>query len=157
MKPELIVSVQQDELIAVSCRPGKALNAEDISSYTAVSYCWLYNTWKPELGLQCDVPRSASNQKQTLMPAMLAALLEERSSDVEPLWLDQWCINQEDEAEKIMAVGMMDFLYSNARKVAVCLEDVRPSPKDMGIFLDFGSSLEENCTSYPMNTMDSKE
>jgi hypothetical protein len=146
-----------DEPIAVSCRQGKALNAEDISSYIAVSYCWHYNTWKPALGLQCDAPRSTSNQKQPLMPAMLAALLEERSSDVEPLWQDQCCINQEDEAEKVIAVGMMDLLYSNARKVAVCLEDVRLSPKGMGILLDFGSYLEENCISYPMNTRDSKE
>lgn len=148
-----------DVPVTVSCQPEKALNAEDISSYIAVSYCWHYNTWKPALGLQCDAPRSTSDQEVPLMPAMLAALLEERSSDVEPLWLDQWCINQKDKDndEKIVAIGMMDLLYSNARKVVVCLEDVRLSANDMGILLDFGRYLEENPGSYPMNTRDIKE
>jgi hypothetical protein len=78
------------------------------------------------------------------MPAMFSAVLDERSSASEPLWLDQWCINQSDEQEKQVAVSMMDLVYSEARKVVVCLEDVRLTAENMSILLDFAEYLDQN-------------
>lgn len=120
---------------------------EDFNSYMAVSYCWHGPQWKPALGLQSSSQQSAIEFRAPLMPAMLAAVLNERSSETEPLWLDQWCINQHDEKDKKVAVSMMDLLYSSARKVVVCLEDVRLSPGNMETLLDFSHYLEEHAIS----------
>ena len=60
---------------------------------------------------------------------------------MEPLWIDQSCIDQSSDNEKAAAIGMMDLLYSNARVVTVCLEDVHLSIKDMATLVEFGTYL----------------
>jgi hypothetical protein len=122
---------------------GEAPDITKMSSYIAVSYCWHYDTWEPALGLQSTSVRSARGQKPPLIPAMFAAILEERASEVEPLWIDQYCIHQSSENEKAIAIGMMDLLYSNTRVTTICLEDVRLSVKDMATLVDFGTYLRE--------------
>ena len=55
---------------------------------------------------------------------MLHALLEHRESRNEGIWIDRFCIKQEDEEDKRLAVGSMDLFYKSARKTIVALEDV---------------------------------
>lgn len=136
---------------------GEAPDTTKMSSYIAVSYCWHYDTWAPALGLQSTSVKSARGQKPPLMPAMFAAILEERASEVEPLWIDQYCIDQSSENEKAVAIGMMDLLYSNARVVTVCLEDVRLSVKDMAILVDFGTYLREKTMPFLENGWEIEE
>ncbi|KAK4963161.1 hypothetical protein LTR10_000789 [Elasticomyces elasticus] len=114
-----------------------------IDSYTAVSYCWHYEDWSAARELEYDelAPVVNALSPQPLMPAMLAAVLDERSTKGESIWLDQWCIDQEDTAERSTAVGITDLVYSNARIVTVCLEDVRLDQEDMQTLLDFGEFL----------------
>jgi hypothetical protein len=42
----------------------------------------------------------------------------------EGLWFDQVCIEQEDEAERVVTMGAIDTIYKNARTVVVALDDI---------------------------------
>ncbi len=130
---------------------GEAPDTTNMSSYIAVSYCWHYDTWEPALGLQSTSVKSARGQKPPLTPAMFAAILAERASQVEPLWIDQYCIDQSSKNEKAVAIGMMDLLYSNARVTTVCLEDVRRRVKDMATLVDFSTYLGEKTRPFLEN------
>ncbi|KAK3693166.1 heterokaryon incompatibility protein-domain-containing protein [Podospora appendiculata] len=94
-------------------------NLQTGESFIALSYCWLSNEWKKKA--------DASSTRQSKVPISLAlfeAILAERASEGEGIWIDQLCINQTDKQEKAMAVGAMDVVYQRARLVAVVLEDV---------------------------------
>ncbi|KAK3395822.1 hypothetical protein B0T20DRAFT_419936 [Sordaria brevicollis] len=119
--------------------------AGEVNSFVALSYCWHYpSAWLPALGLQPPPPSSPSGKLPycPMTPAMFAAFLSERLTPEEPIWLDQWCIDQTNEAEKIVAIGAMDALYYSARLVVVCLEDVRLSPGDAEIISKFAGNVE---------------
>ena len=58
--------------------------------------------------------------------SMIQTILELRNSQ-EAIWIDALCINQEDEQEKINAIGSMDLIYKSARLVVVVLEDIELS------------------------------
>jgi hypothetical protein len=50
---------------------------------------------------------------------MCAAALHERISENEGFWYDQGCIDQRNEQEKAISIGMMDTIYRRARAVIV--------------------------------------
>ncbi|KAK3382132.1 heterokaryon incompatibility protein-domain-containing protein [Lasiosphaeria ovina] len=122
-----------------------------VDSFLMLSYCWHYGDWDVALGLQhkpaVEGGFASSEQEPEpepeppVAPAMFAALLDERRDESEAFWLDQWCIDQTNEQEKVDAIGSMDLLYSNARHVIVCLEDVRLTPANGDILLRFGDFL----------------
>lgn len=69
------------------------------SSYLCVSYCWQ----APEFagsGLQPAAPFPFSQP-------FVDGLLELRADPSEGMWIDQMCIRQEDEAEKLQAIAAM--------------------------------------------------
>lgn len=55
---------------------------------------------------------------------MTKALLSERTFSNEGIWVDQCCINQANNDEKLCVVGFMDQIYRRARLVVVVLEDI---------------------------------
>ncbi|KAH8725034.1 heterokaryon incompatibility protein-domain-containing protein [Phaeosphaeriaceae sp. PMI808] len=61
--------------------------------------------------------------------AVFQAVLRERRLG-EGLWFDQVCINQEDENEKVVAIGAIDAIYKNARTVVVALDDITATPDE---------------------------
>ncbi|RDW56747.1 hypothetical protein BP6252_13970 [Coleophoma cylindrospora] len=89
-------------------------------SYIALSYCWHNHNWV----VQDRSDESKSKGSIPISPALFKALLEERISDDEGIWIDQLCINQSDETEKALAIGSMDVVYRHARIVVVVLEDI---------------------------------
>ncbi|MCJ1287129.1 hypothetical protein MMC26_006477 [Xylographa opegraphella] len=98
---------------------------QPISSYVALSYCWKVNSrrsvpWEiaeniagKELG--CRLPIHSS---------LFQALLSERESESEGVWCDQFCIDQSNEVEKRVAIGLMNIIYKEARCVIVALDDI---------------------------------
>jgi hypothetical protein len=84
-------------------------------------------------------------------PILYRALLNERISRNEGLWVDQLCINQDDETEKSIAIPAMDLIYSRARMVVVVLGDICINQAEIEvlrdivqIYEDSGSLIEPN-------------
>ena len=91
-----------------------------IREYLVVSYSWHHESWS----IADDGPPT---KPWPFCHAMAEAILEMRISEDGGIWLDQCCINQNDEEEKMAAVGSMDLIHSCARKKLIFLEDVQLS------------------------------
>lgn len=106
-------------------------------SYIALSYVWhkiSRDAPKKIISPVGDLPFGwVQTVEQFPLPTtkgMFQAVLNERR-DNEGLWFDQVCINQEDQAEKAMAIGNMDTIYSNARIVVVALDDISTTVEEI--------------------------
>jgi hypothetical protein len=96
-------------------------------SYVTASYCWSH---PEEENLEFllnpdhkDVPMQPD--RLPVSPLLFQALLKERSSPLEGVWIDQLCINQDSLEEKQIAVNAMDLVYRSARIVIILLEDIK--------------------------------
>jgi hypothetical protein len=90
---------------------------QPVSSYIIVSYCCRNEDWKTA-GL------GATHEPWKVQQAFVDDLLAMRQSVDEGIWIDQPCIDQKNEEEKKMAIGVMDIIYQSARQLIIFLEDV---------------------------------
>ncbi|KAL8952530.1 MAG: hypothetical protein Q9222_001560 [Ikaeria aurantiellina] len=107
-----------------------------IKSYIALSYCWHSDEWTPADGLgslQDDWPISST---------MVLGFLSQRQNANEGLWIDTFCINQEDGREKSEVIGSMDLIYRSARKVVAVLEDISVDAKEKEL-MDEGKAFSD--------------
>ena len=88
-------------------------------SYIALSYRWSAYSRNYR-----KHPKQGSESPLPLSSAMFQAVLNERQSENEGLWIDQICINQDDDTEKATSVGAMDTIYKSARLVVIALDDL---------------------------------
>ncbi|MCJ1386202.1 hypothetical protein MMC17_009328 [Xylographa soralifera] len=87
-------------------------------SYIALSYCWADDTATANTtGSPFTYPLPSS-------PLLFQALLNERSSSREGLWIDAVCINQQNTEEKYTAINAMNLVYQSARETVVLLDDI---------------------------------
>ncbi|KAL8728498.1 MAG: hypothetical protein Q9181_005323 [Wetmoreana brouardii] len=113
-----------------------------LPSFIALSYCWHNNSWEFN-GDPVKVPIAATNVSWPMSISMLKALLLERTSLDEGIWIDQCCINQGDPQEKSQTIGFMNRIYEQARVIVVVLEDVLIDEVER-VFLE---SLMQRCSS----------
>lgn len=111
----LLYSENLDEEVFWSLRIVQLDDIQDQPvAYDALSYTWgdLTHTF----------PFRCSNKLLRIHRNLLDALpmLARRRSSL-PAWIDAVCINQSDEAEKFVQIGMMHRVYRQARQVWVCL------------------------------------
>ena len=98
-------------------RHKNGLTATARPSFVALSYRW---TARLDGDMALPVP-----------PLLWAAASQELQSDDEGLWVDQLCIQQLDDVEKTLSIGLMDMIYEEARSTVVILTDVEVSLQEM--------------------------
>ncbi|KAI4153453.1 MAG: hypothetical protein L6R39_001570 [Caloplaca ligustica] len=94
-----------------------------VPSFITLSYCWHDPTWVLDRHSAGSFT-AAANFSWPISRYMVKALLLERTSLDEGIWIDQCCINQNDPQEKSRTISCMDLIYQRARVVVVVLEDV---------------------------------
>jgi hypothetical protein len=110
-------------------------SAITFKSFIALSYCWHNGDWELAEGLRPTTMHIGGATLPTpVSKKMFVALSTIRSSEEEGLWIDQLCINQNDEAEKQVAVASMDILYKSARMVLIVLEDIVFNHRELEIW-----------------------
>lgn len=102
-------------------KSGSGDKKKSIDSFIAVSYRCPIPEW-PDVKDFIDL--RVEGKQIPISKQSWHFLLDVRESDQEGIWIDQICINQEDEAEKASAIAAMDALYASARLVFILLEDV---------------------------------
>ena|SRR2546423_338121 len=69
------------------------------------------------------------------------------SSENEGFWYDKGCIDQRNEQEKAISVGMVDMIYRRARAVIIILDDTLLIPKRADVFQGYKRVYDLVCTS----------
>lgn len=113
-------TVEFDHEIAVEggfYRTKWALSTKDPSvmvCYTALSYCWGPPVF--EASIECD------GHEKKITKSLEAALRQLRQPDASiVMWIDQLCINQEDEKEKEQQIPLMGRIYSQSLNTIIWL------------------------------------
>ena len=100
----------------VKCELQPVLLGPGTPEYVALSYCWgdaTKKTW-----INCN------GQRLALTKDLFNAIRKLRRKDeTETLWIDQICINQEDNEERSSQVQLMRKIYEKAKKVFIWLGD----------------------------------
>lgn len=97
--------------------------AVQLPTFIALSYCWHNPSWDSNDG-QASLIIANAKVSWPISISMVKALLLERTSSDEGIWIDQCCINQDDAQEKSQTIAFMDRIYEQARVVAIVLEDI---------------------------------
>ncbi|EGO61376.1 hypothetical protein NEUTE1DRAFT_36260 [Neurospora tetrasperma FGSC 2508] len=107
----------------------------DLPSYSAVSYAWGDNT-KPHSIRIVDYDRAPTSTEEGLdkenghtcllpitssLDTCLRQFRTYKELRLTPLWIDQVCINQDDDEEKSCQIQLMNQIYSSAKEVYVWL------------------------------------
>ncbi|MCJ1403281.1 hypothetical protein MMC11_006504 [Xylographa trunciseda] len=119
-------SIKADTVDDLVMRVYSHCNVEqNFSSYIALSYCWRLDS---RINASWDIAENiATNNFKLSLPipsSLFQAFLNERASESEGVWCDQICIDQSNELEKRVAIGLMDVIYKEARRVIVALDDI---------------------------------
>ena len=102
-------------------------SSRTFNSFIALSYCWHSNQWARAQCLgQFPSPWPISRR-------LFDALLGERISPNEGIWIDALCIDQDNAEEKQRAIAYMDMIYRSARRVVVVLEDITFSESEKAV------------------------
>ncbi|KXX80430.1 Heterokaryon incompatibility protein 6, OR allele [Madurella mycetomatis] len=97
-------------------------NEDDPQTYTALSYVWGPPTF--------SYPLETNNSSVLYITPTLSSALHSiihHSPPGTPLWIDQICINQADNAERSVQVKLMNTLYNRAARVIAYLGPSVPS------------------------------
>ncbi|KAI4124572.1 MAG: hypothetical protein LQ338_004734 [Usnochroma carphineum] len=113
-----------------------------LPAFIALSYCWHDPTWVLDRH-SASFPTAAANFSWPISRYMVKALLLERTSWDEGIWIDQCCINQDDPQEKSGTIGFMNLIYKQARVVVVVLEDVMVNEAEAAVL----ENLMHECSS----------
>lgn len=93
--------------------------SKEVTSYIAVSYLW----HDKEKSKWEQAGKGATMHPWPVHGAFVKSILDLRQSADEGVWIDQLCINQEDEEEKHTSIGTMDVIYRAARQLVILLND----------------------------------
>lgn len=104
--------------------------------FCALSYCWGKSTQTERVF--CEDQRGRSYLSVTTnLRTILSNIKDNKLSEGLPLWIDQICINQDDNSERAHQVKLMSGIYSTAQKTLIHLGNEPPrSKKDSLNFLD---------------------
>lgn len=115
--------------------------------YTALSYTWGSEENKTSIKF--------NGQKRNVTRNLAEALRHLRSpTDQMMLWIDQLCINQEDNAEKSIQVGLMKDIYSYAAKTCIWLGE---EADNSDLAMDIIKNLDGDDLTNPKNNLDQAE
>ncbi|GJD03254.1 HET domain-containing protein [Colletotrichum higginsianum] len=106
--PECEPSSPHSDLVTTELQYHRLSNAPP---FTALSYCWGAAVTQSPIVIDGAVQRCGLNGE--------LALRHLRGAEGVHVWIDQLCINQDDNAEKGHQVQMMRHIYSAAARVAV--------------------------------------
>lgn len=96
----------------------------DPSSYVAVSYCWNREQveWYPDQGPLVISERNSLRRTKTPNDVLKRAIAYAAHENVNSIWIDQECINQDDPVDKERGIQAMDIVYQEASHPIAILE-----------------------------------
>lgn len=112
----------------------------DPAAYVAESYCW--NREKIDWFDAGDEPpievcnEGADTRSSTVPPDVLSrAVTYSKSRNINAVWIDQECINQDDPVEKEAAIQAMDLIYQGSDHPIAILEFCFETQAELDVFV----------------------
>src|SRR3569833_2632146 len=101
-----------------------------VQSYIIVSYCWhdQHSQWR-----KADESRLHPWPLGEQMVHSILGALQGGEDSREGVWIDERCIRQADDEDKINAIAAMDVIYRSARRMVILLEDVQITAEEKRI------------------------
>lgn len=109
-------SLEDDSVIEIRL---KIYQLSNLPHYRTLSYCW--GVGPADRSCRCKSTTSSSAGHLWISGNLEQALIHIRSREEVLLWVDQLCINQQDEEEKRRQVQLMRQVYTKASEVIVWL------------------------------------
>jgi hypothetical protein len=114
-------------------KPNGVGQAQSVSFYIAVSYCWHSVAWKPIPQYEQFQDESLPDTFWPISRLMMQVIIQMRASGNEGIWIDAVCIDQEDEEEKQRAIASVDVTV-DAEGLATHREQDRCRKKEAEIY-----------------------
>lgn len=96
------------DLKLIDCEQRRIIQALSSTKYSALSYIWCTNGFG-------NNDWSIHNKLPTTLPQTIEdALKVTKELGLRYIWIDRYCINQDDGAEKQIQIRQMDLMYENA-------------------------------------------
>lgn len=113
------------------CSKGSSVvDAKEVPSYLAVSYCWRNADWNVASGFKTSAPWPISD-------VMAREVLKLRESNDEGVWVDIPCLDQTNSQEKNLGIGCMNVIFRSARRMVIVMEDIQLSEEEEALFLRY--------------------
>jgi Heterokaryon incompatibility protein (HET) len=111
----------------------------DPSAYVAVSYCWNRENikWFDAGGaLHIKFVQKNGSARPCVIPAdvLHRVLAYSKAREINAIWIDQECINQEDPIDKEDGIQSMDIVYQNSAHPIAILETCFQTQVELDIF-----------------------
>ena len=91
---------------------------ESMPPYVAVSHVWADNLYPPEWANSITAAQTQG------MKMLTSTLKHENLQNVNHCWVDTWCIDQNDEADKEIQIPRMNTVYRNAQAMAITVKHI---------------------------------
>lgn len=112
------------KLMVIDCMARKLVLLPDACPYVALSYVW-------GLGLSDD--SDFGSIRDELPRVVEDAIVVARELRIPYLWVDRYCINQDNEAEKLRLLRNMDLVYNNADVTIIAAGGAGPESGLFGV------------------------
>jgi Heterokaryon incompatibility protein (HET) len=124
--PQPKIDSSLDHIYLVDCINERLVKADTTLSYLTLSYVWglQHESRKPVLASQphdakFPIPLIVENMPLTIRDAIIVV----KELQMEYLWVDRYCVPQEDAVEKHNMIERMDDIYENAEATIVALKE----------------------------------
>ena len=105
----------------IDCEQRRIIQALPSDKYSALSYVWGTNGFS-------DNDRFVHNKLPTTLPQTIEdALKVTKELGLRHIWIDRYCINQDDDTEKQIQIQQMDLIYQNAFIAIIAAAGTDPS------------------------------
>lgn len=119
---------------------GDQSNLADRAAYIAVSYCWDRSNleWFSDLSEEPIkiLEAGVKSQRTSMVPpdVLHRSVAYAKHRDINAIWIDQECINQDDEIDKETGIQAMDIVYQESRHPIAILQYCFESQAELDVF-----------------------
>ena len=112
---------------------------KDPAAYVAVSYCWnrAHSAWSPgndDKPLQVICENRSRRPTNAPSDVLYRSIAYAKAQNINAIWIDQECINQNDPVEKEMAIQEMDMVYERSKYPIAVLEFSFQTQTELDVF-----------------------
>lgn len=127
---------------------GDQLSLTDPAAYIAVSYCWERSNlewFTDHIEKPIEILEAGIGKRPSVVPpdVLHRSIAYAKHQDINAIWIDQECINQDDDIEKEYGIQSMDIVYQQSRHPIAILQYCFGTQIELNVFSSLFGRLDE--------------